>query len=34
VRRYYYDANDRLLEMSDSLHAAENFAYEMRLKRD
>lgn len=34
VRRYYYDANERLLEMSDSLHAAEHFAYEMRLKRD
>ncbi|MEO8142943.1 MAG: GntR family transcriptional regulator [Betaproteobacteria bacterium] len=34
VRRYYYDANDRLLEVSDSLHAGEDFAYEMRLKRD
>jgi GntR family transcriptional regulator len=34
VRRYYYDANDRLLEMSDSLHAGEDFAYEMRLNRD
>lgn len=34
VRRYYYDANDRLLEVSDSLHAAERFAYEMRLRRD
>jgi len=34
VRRYYYDANDRLLEVSDSLHAADSFAYEMRLKRD
>jgi len=34
VRRYYYDANDRLLEVSDSLHAADNFAYEMRLNRD
>ncbi len=34
VRRYYYDANERLLELSDSLHAAEHFAYEMRLKRD
>lgn len=34
VRRYYYDANDRLLEMSDSLHAAAHFAYEMRFKRD
>jgi len=34
VRRHYYDANDRLLEMSDSLHAAEHFAYEMRLRRD
>jgi DNA-binding GntR family transcriptional regulator len=22
VRRYYYDATDRLLEISDSLHAA------------
>ena len=34
VRRYYYDATDRLLEMSDSLHASERFAYEMRLQRD
>ena len=34
VRRYYYDATDRLLEISDSLHAAERFAYEMRLRRD
>lgn len=34
VRRYYYDANDRLLEVSDSLHPGERFAYEMRLKRD
>ena len=34
VRRHYYDANDRLLEVSDSLHAAERFAYEMRLRRD
>jgi DNA-binding GntR family transcriptional regulator len=34
VRRYYYDANDRLLEMSDSLHAGKDFSYEMRLKRD
>lgn len=34
VRRYYYDGNDRLLEVSDSLHAAERFAYEMRLRRD
>lgn len=34
VRRYYYDANERLLEVSDSLHPAERFAYEMRLKRD
>lgn len=34
VRRYYHDANDRLLEVSDSLHAAEDFAYEMRLRRD
>jgi DNA-binding GntR family transcriptional regulator len=34
VRRYYYDANDRLLEVSDSLHAGERFAYEMRLRRD
>ena len=34
VRRYYYDANERLLEVSDSLHAANSFAYEMRLKRD
>lgn len=34
VRRSYYDATDRLLEVSDSLHAAERFAYEMRLRRD
>jgi DNA-binding GntR family transcriptional regulator len=34
VRRFYYDATDRLLEVSDSLHAAERFAYEMRLRRD
>lgn len=33
VRRYYYDANERLLELSDSLHAAERFAYQMRLSR-
>ena len=33
VLRYYYDANERLLELSDSLHAAERFAYEMRLSR-
>jgi len=33
VRRSYYDANQRLLELSDSLHAAERFAYEMRLSR-
>jgi DNA-binding GntR family transcriptional regulator len=34
VRRYYYDANERLLEVSDSLHPAERFAYKMRLRRD
>ena len=34
VRRFYYDGTDRLLEVSDSLHAAERFAYEMRLRRD
>ncbi len=34
VRRYYYDASDRLLEVADSLHAAGNFAYEMELRRD
>ena len=34
VRRYYYDANERLLEVSDSLHAGDRFAYEMRLRRD
>jgi GntR family transcriptional regulator len=34
VRRCYYDANERLLEVSDSLHDAERFAYEMRLRRD
>ena len=33
VRRSYYDANQRLLELSDSLHAAERFAYKMRLNR-
>ena len=31
--RYYYDSNERLLELSDSLHAAERFACEMRLSR-
>lgn len=34
VWRSYYDANERLLEMSDSLHAGERFVYETRLKRD
>jgi len=34
VRRCYYDATERLLELSDSLHAAGGFAYEMRLRRD
>ncbi|HWA39956.1 MAG TPA: GntR family transcriptional regulator [Burkholderiales bacterium] len=34
VRRYYYDANERLLEVSDSLHPGERFAYEMRLQRE
>ena len=34
VVRYYYDATDRLLEVSDSLHAAGRFTYEMRLRRD
>lgn len=34
VRRYYYDASERLLEVSDSLHAGAHFAYEMRLRRD
>ncbi len=34
VRRYYYDATERLLEVSDSLHASGGFAYEMRLRRD
>ncbi len=34
VRRYYYDATERLLEVSDSLHAAGKFTYEMRLRRD
>lgn len=34
VRRYYYDANERLLEVSDSLHPAERFAYQMRLRRE
>ncbi|MEO8202928.1 MAG: GntR family transcriptional regulator [Betaproteobacteria bacterium] len=34
VRRYYFDSRDRLLEVSDSLHAATAFAYEMRLRRD
>jgi DNA-binding GntR family transcriptional regulator len=34
VRRYYYDGTDRLLEVSDSLHAGDRFAYEMRLRRD
>jgi DNA-binding GntR family transcriptional regulator len=34
VRRYYYDASERLLEMSDSVHDGARFAYEMRLRRD
>lgn len=34
VRRRYYDANDRLLEVSDSLHPGGRFAYEMRLTRE
>ena len=34
VRRSYYDANDRLLEVSDSLHPGGRFAYEMRLTRE
>ena len=34
VRRYYYDANERLLEVSDSFHPAERFSYEMRLQRE
>lgn len=34
VRRYYYDATERLLEVSDSLHASGGFTYEMRLRRD
>ena len=34
VRRFYYDANERLLEVSDSLHAADRFAYQMRLRRE
>ena len=34
VVRYYFDATDRLLEVSDSRHAAGQFAYEMRLRRD
>jgi DNA-binding GntR family transcriptional regulator len=34
VRRYYYDENERLLEVSDSLHPAERFAYQMRLRRE
>lgn len=34
VRRYYYDANERLLQASDSRHAGGDFTYEMRLRRD
>ena len=34
VRRHYYDTNDRLLEVSDSLHPGGRFAYEMRLTRE
>jgi DNA-binding GntR family transcriptional regulator len=34
VRRHYHDANDRLLEVSDSLHPGGRFAYEMRLTRE
>ncbi len=34
VRRYYYDATERLLQASDSRHAGGDFTYEMRLRRD
>ncbi|MSP98035.1 MAG: UTRA domain-containing protein [Betaproteobacteria bacterium] len=34
VRRYYCDDMDRLLEVPDTLHAGDCFAYEMRLRRD
>lgn len=34
VLRYYHDANERLLQCSDSRHAGAQFAYEMRLRRD
>jgi DNA-binding GntR family transcriptional regulator len=34
VLRFYYDANERLLQCSDSRHAGHAFAYEMRLQRE
>jgi DNA-binding GntR family transcriptional regulator len=34
VRRTYHDTTERLLEVSDSLHASERFTYAMRLRRD
>lgn len=34
LTRYYFDATGRLLEIADSLHPGERFAYSMSLKRD
>lgn len=34
VVRRYYDANDRLLEVSDSLHPGERYTYSMTLRRE
>lgn len=34
VVRRYYDANDRLLEVSDSIHPGDRFTYSMTMRRD
>jgi GntR family transcriptional regulator len=34
LTRYYYDAAERLLEVADSLHPGERFAYSLSLQRD
>jgi GntR family transcriptional regulator len=34
VIRRYYDANDRLFEVSDSVHPGERYAYSITLRRD
>lgn len=34
VVRRYYDANDRLIEVSDSVHPGDRFTYSMTMRRD